>query len=113
MLMVWSVFLGATALFREGALISVDFVQGLARGRYRTALNLAHFTTAMVMLGVAVWYGFQLAWRVRFQTLAGLEISIGWAYAAVPVGAFLCMLALIFRMLLPETETVSPTEVEV
>jgi TRAP-type C4-dicarboxylate transport system permease small subunit len=113
MLMIWSVFLGASALFREGTLISVDFVQSLARGRFKLALNLLHVAGATIVLGTAVWYGFQLVWRVRFQTLAGVEISMAWAYAAVPVGAVLCLLALLSRLFLPETKTVSAQAVEV
>ena len=31
----------------------------------------------------------------RFQTLAGLEVPIAWAYAALPVGAFFSLLAVI------------------
>jgi len=33
--------------------------------------------------------------RVRFQTFASMELSMGWAYAALPVGAALAMLAVV------------------
>jgi TRAP-type C4-dicarboxylate transport system permease small subunit len=39
--------------------------------------------------------------RLRFQNLAGLEISIAWAYAAVPVGAAFGILGVIANFLDP------------
>ena len=42
---------------------------------------------------IMVWQGIEIVQRVRFQTLAGLEISISWAYAAIPVGAAFALLA--------------------
>ncbi|TVR08896.1 MAG: TRAP transporter small permease [Salinarimonadaceae bacterium] len=96
-LMIWSVYLGALALFREGLLISVDFLYGISRGRFRRTLEVLHVAAALAVLGAACYFGFQLAWRVRHQVLAGVEISMGWAYLAVPVGALLCMIGLIAR----------------
>jgi C4-dicarboxylate transporter, DctQ subunit len=40
-----------------------------------------------------------MVWRVRFQTLAGLEISIAWAYAALPSGALFSLIAVIAHAL--------------
>jgi len=43
-----------------------------------------------------------LTYRVRFQTFASLDISIAWAYAAVPVGAALAIVAVIAQHLDPK-----------
>jgi TRAP-type C4-dicarboxylate transport system permease small subunit len=38
-----------------------------------------------------------MADRVRFQQMAGLEVSIAWGYAAIPVGAAFAMLGAFAR----------------
>jgi TRAP-type C4-dicarboxylate transport system permease small subunit len=100
-LMIWSVYLGAVALFRRGLLVSVDFLHSISSGAFRRALEILHVLAALVVLGAASIFGFQLAWRVRFQVLAGVEVSIAFAYLAIPVGALLCIVALIARYLDP------------
>jgi TRAP-type C4-dicarboxylate transport system permease small subunit len=107
-LMIWGVYLGAMALFRMGTLISVDFVQSMARGTFLRVLRLVHFVAALVVLSVACVFGFQLVWRIRYQVLAGVEISIAWAYLAIPVGALLCLVALIARFLQPGSPADAP-----
>ncbi|WP_157961782.1 TRAP transporter small permease [Acuticoccus kandeliae] len=94
-LMIWSVYLGAVALFRRGLLISVDYLHSMTTGWRRRALDLFHFMAAFLVLGVASYYGFQLVWRVRFQIMAGVNVSIAYAYLAVPVGALFCIVGLI------------------
>jgi TRAP-type C4-dicarboxylate transport system permease small subunit len=88
-LIIWSVYLGALILFRRGTLISVDVAYRLAGPRARKVLNLAQLLASLAVLLTAFVFGLQLAWRVRFQVLAGLDVSIAYAYLAVPVGAFL------------------------
>ena len=98
-LMIWGVYLGAATLFRMGALISVDLVANVARGVWREALRYIHFFTGLIVLSFASVFGFQLAWRIRYQVLAGVEVSIAWAYLAIPIGALVCILALVARFL--------------
>ena len=99
--LVWMVFLGLVAILRQGALLSVDALRRLCPPRVRRGLDHLSTAAAVIVLGVLVWYGGLLAWRVRFQTLAGLEISIAWAYAALPVGGLCGLLALAARQLEP------------
>jgi TRAP-type C4-dicarboxylate transport system permease small subunit len=40
----------------------------------------------LAFLAVLLWFGVTW-WRVRFQTFASLDLSMAWAYAALPVGA--------------------------
>ena len=101
-LIVWSVFLGLSAALRGGALLSVDLLyRTLARTRYLVVLRT--FITALTLgfLGVKLVFGIDMAHRVRFQTLAGLEISIAWAYAAIPTGALFGILAVLSNHLDP------------
>lgn len=92
--MVWSTFLGVAMLTRQGMLISISFLRDRAGPRLTHALNLVALIGGTVFFGCAAWYGFALIGRVRRQILSGLDISIAWAYLAVPVGAVLCLLGL-------------------
>lgn len=94
-LLIWTVMLGVAAAFRPGALVSVDVLLRLSRGRLRRAVRLAILGASLFFLGLIAWFGFDLAWRIRFQTFAALPISISWAYLALPVGASFSMLAVI------------------
>lgn len=94
-LMIYAVFLGAVRLFREGTLIAVSLTYTLAGPRLRKVLDWLHLVGAMAFLLVACFYGFQLAWRVRFQVMAGVGVPISYAYLAIPVGALLCALAIL------------------
>jgi TRAP-type C4-dicarboxylate transport system permease small subunit len=50
---------------------------------------------SVAFLVVLAWVGFDLAWRIRFQTFASVPISISWAYLALPVGACFSLLAVV------------------
>lgn len=100
--MIWSVYLGLSASLRGGALLSVDLLYRIAsRTPYLKLLQALITACTLVFLIVVVWFGWDVVHRVRFQNLAGLEISISWAYAAVPVGAALGILGVIANFLDP------------
>lgn len=101
-MIIWSVFLGLGAALRGGALLSVDLLyRTLARTRYLKLLQALITGCTLLFLVVVVWFGWDVVWRVRFQNLAGLEISISWAYAAVPIGATFGILGVIANFLDP------------
>jgi TRAP-type C4-dicarboxylate transport system permease small subunit len=45
------------------------------------------------------WFGWEMAVRVRFQEMAGLEISMAWGYAAIPIGAVFAMVGVVAHFL--------------
>ncbi|MCM5680789.1 TRAP transporter small permease [Schlegelella sp. S2-27] len=94
-LLIWMVMLGVVVAFRRGALVSVDLMLRLSRGAWRTTVRTLITVVSLAFLAVIVWFGVDLVWRVRFQTFASLELSISWAYAALPVGAALAMVAVL------------------
>lgn len=97
---VWMVYLGIGAALREGAMLSVRILHDACHNT-RLAKWLSGWIALCIItfLAVAGWYGAQVAWAVRFQTLAGLDISISWAYLAIPVGCGLGILATIAQIL--------------
>jgi TRAP-type C4-dicarboxylate transport system permease small subunit len=101
-LIVWSVFLGLSAALRGGALLSVDLLyRTLARTPYLGVLRTFIMILTLVFLVIVLVFGIDVVHRVRFQTLAGLEISISWAYAAIPTGALFGILAVLANYLDP------------
>jgi TRAP-type C4-dicarboxylate transport system permease small subunit len=103
-LLIWMVMLGTVVAFRRGALVSVDLLLRTARGAWLATVRWIITLTALAYLSVLVWFGIGLVTRVRFQTFASMELSMGWAYAALPVGAALAMLAVVAHHLAPINE---------
>ena len=103
-LLIWMVMLGTVVAFRRGALVSVDLMLRTARGAWLATVRWIITGTALAYLAVLLWYGIDLVTRIRFQTFASLELSMGWAYAALPVGAALAMLAVVSNHLDPVNE---------
>ncbi len=103
-LLIWMVMLGTAVAFRRGALVSVDLMLRTARGAWRNTVRWIITGTSLAYLVVLVWFGINLATRVRFQTFASMELSMAWAYAALPVGAALAMLAVVANHLDPVNE---------
>lgn len=103
-LFVWCVMLGIVAAFRQGALVSVDLMLRLSRGAWLRFVRRLILVVTLGFLGVLVWYGLDLAWRIRFQTFATLPMSIAWAYLALPVGALFSMLAVVANHLDPQNK---------
>lgn len=101
LVIIWMVMFGVVVAFREGAQVSVDLMYRLS-GRFQRPLHFLITVVSVLFLGVIIWYGIDIAWRVRFQEIAGLEflpMSIG--YAALPTGGTFAILAVIANFLDP------------
>ena len=103
-LVSWWIALGVVVAFRRGALVSVDLMLRVSRGGWRRLVRAVITLASLAFLAVLLWFGIDLAWRVRFQTFASMELSMAWAYAALPVGAGLAILALIAQHIDPMNE---------
>ena len=103
-LLIWMAYLGLCGVIRAGALVSVDVLYRVCRGRARRVLEAIISLATLSVLLVLAWYGTSLALRVRFQNLAGLEIPVIWAYAAIPVGAAVAVLAVLAHFFDPKRE---------
>ena len=103
-LLIWAVMLGVVVAFRRGALVSVDLMLRSAKGRWQTVVRSVITGVSLTFLSVLLWFGVNLVSRVRFQTFASMEISMGWAYAALPVGAALALVAVLAQHVDPVNE---------
>ena len=102
LLIIWMVMFGVVIAFRRGAQVSVDMMFRLS-GRFQRPLHFLISVIAILFLSAIVWYGIDITWRTRFQEIGGMEIlpmSVG--YAALPVGAFFAIIAVIANFLDPK-----------
>lgn len=97
--LIWMAFLGVAVALRAGALVSIDIAHRCSAGALRRALEAAALAATLSMLGVMFWFGWDMAVRVRFQEMAGLEVSMSWGYAAIPIGAVFAMLGAVAQFL--------------
>lgn len=100
--LVWMVFLGIPAAFRYGAMLSVDVLHRWSGPRVRRLLEWAAALASLVLIGVIIWWGWDYAVRGRVQTMAALqEVSMFWAYLALPVGGVFSVLAIVANLIDP------------
>lgn len=93
--LIWTVMLGISLAFRQGAMLSVEMLHGFLKGRNKRRLEHLILAICLGFLGFMAWVGGQMTWRVRFQTMPSLDISISWVYIAIPIGAVLAMAAVL------------------
>ena len=100
--LIWMVFLGVPSAFRQGAMVCVDLAYRKSGPTLRRALDWLIAVTALILVAVIIRYGFDYAYRARFQTISGLEsFSMTWAYLALPVGGLFCVLGIVGCLLDP------------
>jgi TRAP-type C4-dicarboxylate transport system permease small subunit len=100
--LIWMVFLGIPAAFRQGAMVSVDVLYRWSPARIKRVLDWVVCFAALALITIIVWYGWDYAKRGSVQSMAGLEsVSMFWAYLALPVGGLFCVLGIIGNLLDP------------
>lgn len=97
--MIWSVFLGVAAAFREGTMIALEIVQRSLPRWLGLALYQVSMVLTLIFFSILFWQGWAMALRVSRQTLAALDISIAWVYAALPIGSVFIMIAVLGCMI--------------
>lgn len=97
--LVWMAYLGVAVALRAGALVSIDVAQRVATGALRRAIEAAALACTLSFMGVMFWFGWTMAQRVQFQEMAGLEVSMSWGYAAIPIGAVFAMVGAVAHFL--------------
>ncbi len=100
--LIWMVFMGIPAAFRQGAMVSVDVLYRWSPPRMRRVLDWVVSGAALALVAVIIWWGWDYANRGKVQTVIGLEnVSMFWAYLAMPVGGVFCVIGLIGNLLDP------------
>ena len=92
-LMIWMVMFGSVIAFRRGRHIGVRvLVERMPPGVYDRYLAPLVQLSILMFMCTMCWQGWQFSMRSRFQISPALEISMAYAYLAVPVG--MAMMAL-------------------
>jgi TRAP-type C4-dicarboxylate transport system permease small subunit len=101
--LIWMVFLGIPAAFRQGAMVSVDVLYRWSPPKLKRVLDAVVALAALTLVAIIVWWGWDYAKRGGVQSMAGLEsVSMFWAYLAMPVGGLFCVLGIIGNWLDPQ-----------
>ena len=101
--LIWMVFLGIAAAFRQGAMVSVDVLYRWSGARVRRWLDWVVCIAALTLIAIIVYWGWDYAVRGKVQTMAGLEsISMFWAYLALPVGGVFAAIGIIGNLIDPK-----------
>ncbi|MGQ4879421.1 TRAP transporter small permease [Billgrantia sp. LNSP4103-1] len=95
--MIWCVFMAAAATFRGGYMMAVEAIYKVVPGRLVLLLEAAIVLCCLLVLAVLIYFGVQMTQRVSNQTMSGMNVSMAYAYAAIPVGAAFAMLAVVAR----------------
>ena len=95
LLFAWLTFVGAYVGFRTHSHIRIDtltmFLPAGVRSRIRRAVDAG----VLLVLGVFIWQGFSLVtttWSLEFPAM---QISRGYLYLSLPIGACLMLVAIL------------------
>lgn len=103
--LIWMVFMGIPAAFRVGAMVSVDVVYRWSGPKMRRVLDWLVSGAALALILIIIWWGWDYAQRGRVQTVIGLEdVSMFWAYLALPVGGVFSVIAIIGNLMDPQRQ---------
>ena len=101
--LIWMVFLGIPLAFRIGAMVSVDVLYRWSGARLRRVLDALVAIAALGLMAVIIIVGWDYAKRGSVQSVIGLEdVSMFWAYLAMPVGGLFCVVAIVGNWLDPQ-----------
>ncbi|MFM7331294.1 MAG: TRAP transporter small permease [Brachymonas sp.] len=101
--LIWMVFMGIAAAFRQGAMVSVDVLYRWSPPKIKRVLDYVVTIAALALLTIILWWGWDYANRGKVQSVIGLEdVSMFWAYLAMPVGAVFSMVGVIGNLLDPQ-----------
>ncbi len=82
---IWSNFLGAAICTQKESHAAVTAVTDLLPAKAQTALKIAVSLIIILVAGVLIWHGFQVAYAVRLQLSPALRVSMALIYGAAPV----------------------------
>jgi TRAP-type C4-dicarboxylate transport system permease small subunit len=101
--LIWMVFMGIPYAFRQGAMVSVDVLYRWSKPAMKRVLDWAVAIASLALIAIIVIVGWDYANRGKVQSVIGLEdVSMFWAYLAMPVGGVFAALGIIGNLFDPK-----------
>jgi TRAP-type C4-dicarboxylate transport system permease small subunit len=94
-LFVWLVMIGAAAAMQRGEHTMLDYFVNRMPPRLRALVTLLTTAAGIALFVVLIKVSFVLVPNAQLQTSAGLDLPLGYVYAAIPVGAVLIILPML------------------
>ncbi|MBU1294832.1 MAG: TRAP transporter small permease [Gammaproteobacteria bacterium] len=94
-MMVWMVYISMGCVFSRGSMISITFFVEVLPDIFGLWVKRAVTIIVLIFFGVLIWYGWDIAVRVKNQNVAMLNISAFWLYISIPIGAVLSIPSLL------------------
>ena len=95
-LFVYVVFLGSALIMGDSGHLSVEFLPNHFKGTFiGKLLTLLSLVCGYLFVGILLTQGSKMVQVMTFQESPGLEISMSYVYAVIPVSASLMLLYLI------------------
>jgi len=92
-LMIWLAFVAAAVALRLRGHLGLDILSNIDRRWVQVALELTVTAVVLIVSYVMINYGWQMVGRVSRQTSSALGYSMAYAYAAIPTGGVLMVVA--------------------
>lgn len=94
LLFAWLTFVGAYVGSRSRSHVRIDALTLLLPARTQRILQRIADVGVLLLLGIFIWQGGSLTWITRGLEYPAMEISRGYLYASLPVGAALMLVAI-------------------
>jgi TRAP-type C4-dicarboxylate transport system permease small subunit len=94
-LFVWLVMIGAAAAMQRGEHTVLDYFVNRLRPRARALVLVLTGAVGIGLFAYMIKLSLVLVPNAQLQTSAGLELPLGYVYAAIPVGAALIILPML------------------
>ena len=97
-LFVWLVMIGAAAAMQRGEHTNLEYFRQRMGPRGRAFISALTNAVGILLFASLIRSSVVLVPNSQLQTSAGLGLPLGYVYAAVPVGAFLIMLPMLWNL---------------
>lgn len=94
--LVWVTFLGCAAAARRGLHMRITEVAAILPATVRRFADVAAGAAVIVLLALIVWRGSLIVASTMHQQMSVLYWPVGLQYLALPVGAFLTMVFVVY-----------------
>ena len=94
---IWSVMFMASVLIKDDDLIRADFFDQFLPKPFLKVRDIIYQVITAVIFALLFWYGLKFAQNGSTLKITYTNISIFWAYLAVPVGAALMAIQFVLR----------------